>query len=166
MPIPKPFKIDEASQHYHVDQPLSERHILSMANYLAQQRFKRGKALNDPQHTYAYLQTQLQHLEHEVFGMICLDQQHRVIGSQLLFRGTINQAQVYPRELVKQVLKVNAAAVILFHNHPSGQPTPSPSDIAITKTIQSTLDLIGVRTIDHVIVGTEGFVSLAQQGQL
>lgn len=164
--IPAPFRADESTGLYVADKPVNAASILKMANYLAKQRLKKGAELSNPHQTYAYLQPLLQELEHEVFGVILMDQQHRIIRYEPLFRGTINQAQVYPREIVKLALSVNAAAVILFHNHPSGKPTPSESDKLITQTIKQALSLVDVRVIDHVIVGKEGFVSLAERGDV
>ena len=162
MQLPKPFQVDELTGYYQVDQPLSPKAIITMANYLSKQALKKGAELNSPQSTYQYLQHLLQDLEHEVFGVLCLDQQHRLIKYEPLFRGTINQANVYPRELVKLALACNAAAVILVHNHPSGKPNPSESDKAITQTIKQALNLVEVRVVDHVIVGREGFASMAE----
>jgi len=166
MPIPKPFKADESTGLYAVDELLSQQAILKMANYLARQKLKKGEALNAPALTYAYLQTRLQTLEHEVFATIWLDQQHRVIKYEEVFRGTVNQASVYPRELVKSAMKRNAAAVILVHNHPSGNPKPSESDKAITQQIKQALALVEVRVLDHIVVGREGYVSLAESGHI
>lgn len=147
-------------------QLLSEDAIIQMAHYLAKQKLSPGQTLDSPEKTYVYLQTLLQQLEHEVFAVLWLDQQHRLIEYQELFQGTLNQAQVYPREVVKHALKHNAAAVILVHNHPSGNPLPSQSDKAITQQIKQALQLIDVRLLDHVVVGREGFVSLAQSGEI
>lgn len=166
MPIPKPFQVDEVTGYYQAHQPLSPKSIIAMANYLSKQALKKGAELNSPKSTYQYLQHLLQDLEHEVFGVLCLDQQHRLIQYAPLFRGTINQASVYPRELVKLVLACNAAVVILVHNHPSGKPTPSESDRAITQTIKQALNLVEVRVMDHVVVGREGYVSMAERGEV
>lgn len=130
-----------------------------MANYLSKQFLKKGTDLTSPERCFAYLQTVLQDREFEVFGVIFLDQQNRVICFEELFRGTISEASVYPREIAKLTLQFNAAAVILFHNHPSGIPTPSQSDISLTQKIKEVLTLIDVRTLDHVVVGREGYSS-------
>ncbi|SFR52701.1 RadC family protein [Thiomicrospira sp. ALE5] len=166
MSIPKPFQVDELTGYYQANQPLSPKAIIAMANYLSKQALKKGVELTSPQSTYEYLQNLLQDLEHEVFGVLCLDQQHRLIKYVPLFRGTVNQASVYPRELVKLALACNAAAMILVHNHPSGKPTPSESDRAITQTIKQALRLVEVRVMDHVIVGREGYVSMAERGEV
>lgn len=163
---PTAFTIDDESGHYLVEQVVSEKDILIMANHLARQGTKKGEVITSPDKTYTYLQTILQKLEHEVFGVICLDQQHRILHYEELFKGSISSAQVYPREIVKLALQHNTAAVILFHNHPSGNPQPSQSDKDITKQIKQALELIEVRTLDHVIVGKEGYISLAEQHNL
>ncbi len=108
----------------------------------------------------------LQDLPHEVFAVLLLDSKHRVISFEELFRGTIDAAGVYPREVVKTVLAHNAAAVILVHNHPSGDPSPSQADIHLTQTLKNALSMVGTTTLDHFIVGREGVVSLAEQGRL
>lgn len=162
--LPHPFKADEVTGNYKVEHSPSSEEILKMANYLAQKGLRKGNEISSPAKTHSYLQTLLQELEHEVFGMICLDQKHRIIRYDELFRGTINSAQVYPRELIKIALQCNSAAVILFHNHPSGNPQPSTSDKQITRQIQETLALIDIKTLDHLIVGSEGYVSLAEAG--
>ena len=98
--------------------------------------------------------------------LLMLDSKHRVIAFHELFRGTLDGASVYPREVVKIALEHNAAAMILVHNHPSGDPEPSQADRALTIKLKEALSLVGVRTLDHVIVGQEGCVSLAEQGCL
>jgi len=97
--------------------------------------------------------------------MVCLDSQHRPIASEKLFYGTINASSVYPREVVKAALKHNAAAVLFAHNHPSGNPEPSQSDITITRRLKESLELIDVRVLDHLVVG-ETVTSFATQGLL
>jgi DNA repair protein RadC len=100
----------------------------------------------------------------EIFGIICLDSQHRLIGRFEIFRGTINSAAVYPREIIKTVLDQNASAVILFHNHPSGLSDPSHADIRLTREIKTALATIDVSVLDHIVVGREDTSSLAQRG--
>lgn len=95
-----------------------------------------------------------------------LDCKHRVIAFHELFRGTLDGASVYPREVLKIALEHNAAAVILVHNHPSGDPEPSLADRNLTSKLQDALNLVGVRTLDHIVVGQEGCVSLAERGYL
>ncbi|HDY5567689.1 TPA: DNA repair protein RadC, partial [Pseudomonas aeruginosa] len=100
----------------------------------------------------------------EVFALLMLDSRHRVIAFEEVFRGTLDGASVYPREVVKLALEHNAAALILVHNHPSGDPEPSMADRNLTTKLQDALNLVGVRTLDHVVVGNEGCVSLAELG--
>ena len=98
--------------------------------------------------------------------MICLDTQHRLIGRFEIFKGTINSAAVYPREIIKTVLEQNAGAVILFHNHPSGLSEPSQADIRLTSEIKNALSTIDVALLDHIVVGREDTSSLAQLGRM
>lgn len=111
------------------------------------------------------LKLKYQNLEHEVFGLVWLDNQHRPLDVEILFRGTIDSCSVYPREVVKSALKSNAAAVIIFHNHPSGIATPSESDKLITSKLQKALDVIEVRVLDHLILA-DSTVSFSQLGLL
>lgn len=113
-----------------------------------------------------YLKTHLQMSQREVFAVLFLDSQHRLIQYQELFYGTIDSAAIYPREIVKAALKFNAAACILAHNHPSGVTEPSQADILITNRIKKALDLIDVRLLDHFVVGDGSPVSLAERGQI
>ena len=160
------LKAGDTAGSYIVDSPITESDILHMALQLARRRLAKGSALTDPKKVFAHLQTFLQGYEHEVFALLLLDTRHRVIGFHEVFRGTLDGANVYPREVIKLVLAHNAAAVILVHNHPSGDPEPSVADRKLTSTLRDTLNLVGTRTLDHIIVGTEGCVSLAERGYL
>ena len=160
------LKAGEATGTYVMDSPVTEADILQMARQLAMSRLSKGRALTDPKQVFSHLQTLLQYHEHEVFALLLLDTKHRVISFRELFRGTIDGASVYPREVVKIALEQNAAAVILVHNHPSGDPEPSQADRSLTRTLREALNLIGVRTLDHIIVGSDGCKSLAEQGYL
>ncbi len=113
-----------------------------------------------------YLCLQLGHYQREVFALLLLDSQHRLIQLEELFQGTIDSASVHPREVVKTALKHNAAAVILSHNHPSGVAEPSRSDRLITDSLCQALDIVGVRVLDHVVVGQRQWVSFADRGWL
>lgn len=121
---------------------------------------------NSPQVVRDYLQLQIGSLPHEVFCVLFLDAQHRLLACEELFRGTLTQTSVYPREVVKQALQHNAAAVILAHNHPSGLLEPSRADELLTQTLKSSLSLIDVRILDHFVVGCTGAVSFAERGLL
>lgn len=160
------LKAGDTAGSYIVDSPITESDILHMALQLARKRLTKGSALTDPKKVFAHLQTLLQDYEHEVFALLLLDTRHRVIGFHEVFRGTLDGASVYPREVVKLALAHNAAAVILVHNHPSGDPEPSVADRKLTSTLRDALNLVGTRTLDHIIVGTEGCVSLAERGYL
>lgn len=160
------LKAGEVAGSYLVDSPVTEADILRMAQQLAAKRFSKGRALTDPHKVREHLQVLLQDRPHEVFAVLLLDSKHRVIHFLELFRGSIDGASVYPREVVKAVLEHNAAAVILAHNHPSGDPSPSQADIRLTQTLKSTLALVSTTTLDHFIVGHEGVVSLAELGYL
>lgn len=143
---------------------LTEGDILAEAEQILRRRMERQGTLSSPQESAAFLRMRLAHMESEHFTAIWLDNRHRVVAIETLFTGTLDGASVYPREVVRSALAHNAAAVIFSHNHPSGLPEPSAADVAITRTLKQALDLIGVRMLDHIVVGTEGTVSLAARG--
>ena len=143
----------------------STEEIIDAALAKLKQRFARGEALTSPADTKRFLQLKLSHLEHEVFAVLWLDNRHRVLAFEELFRGTIDGASVHPREVVKSALTHNAAACILAHNHPSGIAEPSQADQRITARLQEALGLIDVRTLDHIVVA-ENTCSFAEQGLL
>lgn len=113
-----------------------------------------------------YCQLRLGALDHEVFAVLFLDVQNRLIEYREMFRGTLTQTSVYPREVVKECLELNAAAVVLVHNHPSGSVQPSRADEALTQTLRSALALVDVRVLDHVIVSAVQSLSMAERGLL
>jgi DNA repair protein RadC len=121
-------------------------------------------ALASPQDVKDYLRLRLGGLEHEVFAVVWLDAQHRVIECEEMFRGTITQTCVYPREVLKSALAHNAAAVILAHNHPSGESLPSRADENLTAALKTALALIDVRVLDHVVVSSQSATSFAEKG--
>ena len=125
-----------------------------------------GESIRSPTDTESFLKARMQHLDHELFCCLFLDNRHRVLRFDELFRGTIDGTSVYPREVVKEALSVNAAAVILAHNHPSGVAEPSQADERITKRLKSALDLVDIRLLDHLIVGDGRATSLASRGLL
>lgn len=125
-----------------------------------------GDVLACPQDTRRYLRLELGGEQREVFGCLFLTNRHRVIRFERLFFGTIDSAAVHPREIVKAALACNAAACILAHNHPSGVPEPSRADIALTGRVKDALALVDVRVLDHIIVGQDADVSLAEKGML
>ncbi|MBC6624648.1 MULTISPECIES: DNA repair protein RadC [Pseudomonas] len=160
------LKASESTGTYQIESPVSETDILLMARQLANLRLRRGRVLTSPKDVFSHLQALLGDYEHEVFALLLLDNRHRVIVFHELFRGTLDGANVYPREVVKTALEHNAAATVLVHNHPSGDPEPSQADLTLTHKLQEALNLVGVRTLDHIVVGHEGCVSLAEQGYL
>ncbi len=121
-------------------------------------------ALSSPGDSAAFLRAQLRDRAYEVFACLFLDNRHRVLAFEELFRGTLDGASVPPREVVRACLQHNAAAVILAHNHPSGVAEPSAADVALTQTLKQALDLIGVRVLDHLVIGSGTPVSLSQRG--
>lgn len=125
---------------------------------------QRGDALTSPLHTRRYLQCELAAERHEVFAVLFLDTRHRVIRFDKLFFGTIDGASVHPRVVVQKALDLNAAAVIVAHNHPSGVAEPSTQDERITRTLSQALQLVDVRLLDHVIVAGSETVSFAERG--
>ena len=131
-----------------------------------QERMESGEVLSSPGIVKQFLCSKIGSLEHEVFWCLWLDNRHRLIAAEELFRGTLSQASVYPREIVKRALAVNAAAIILAHNHPSGESEPSTSDIQLTHTIKSAVALVDVRVLDHFVVGGTDAISFAERGLL
>jgi len=123
-----------------------------------------GPALDSPQVTRDFLVTKLRDTPHEMFCCLHLDNRHRLIAFDELFRGTIDGASVYPREVVKQALARNAAAVILAHNHPSGVAEPSHADEVLTRRLREALQLVDIRVLDHLIVADNGCLSFAERG--
>jgi DNA repair protein RadC len=125
-----------------------------------------GVSLNSPQAMRDYLRLTLETGPHEVFTVLCLDAQNRLIADEALFRGTLTQTSVYPREVVKLALARNAAAVILAHNHPSGVAEPSRADELLTQTLKQALALVDIKVLDHFVIGRGAVVSFAERGLL
>lgn len=138
--------------------------IPELARRYYEQALPAGKAIRSPADTEAFLMARLRDLPHELFCCIYLDNRHRIIGFEELFRGTIDGTSVYPREVVKQALAVNAAAVILAHNHPSGVAEPSQADERITRRLKAALELVDIRLLDHLVIGDGTSTSLASRG--
>lgn len=154
--------IADVSGIYHA---VERNELLKTAQDSITDKFMQGEALTSSNKTADYLQILLGNYEHEVFYAIWLNSQHQVLNAQELFRGTIDAASVYPREVVKEGLAFNAAAVIFAHNHPSGTKEPSQADIQITKRLKEALGLIDVRVLDHFIIGKQ-VTSMAEKGLL
>lgn len=161
-----PFTTAEKRGCYTLTRPATKAEILTMAKYLIQRQFDRGKALTTPASSKDYLMLQLAELEHEIFCCIFLDNQHRILAFETLATGTIDAASIYPREVLKRTLQLNAKALIFSHNHPSGIAEPSNADRTITKRLVEALTLIDVRVLDHFIVGGDEVLSFAESGWL
>ena len=144
--------------------PAQLQAALELARRLLREQVARGPALLSPQAVADYLQLVLACRPHEVFAALFLDAQHRLLAFEELFRGTLTQTAVYPREIVKRALAHNAAALILAHNHPSGTTEPSHADELLTRTLSEALGLVDVKVIDHIIVARGASMSFAQRG--
>ena len=140
--------------------------VLEMSRRALRETLDRGPALSSPQTVRDYLRLKLQGLSHEVFVAVFLDAQNRVLEVEELFRGTLTQTSVFPREIVKRALHFNAAAIIFAHNHPSGVAEPSRADEALTQTLKHTLALVDVKVLDHFVVGGDAAMSFAERGLL
>ena len=138
--------------------------VLELARRALAQQLTQKPLFNTPQAVRDYLQLQLGGLHHEVFAVLFLDSQHRLIALEEMFRGTLTQTSVYPREVVKQALTLNASSVVLAHNHPSGTAQPSRADEALTHTLKAALALVDVRVLDHFVVTASHAVSMAELG--
>ena len=138
--------------------------VLELARRALAQQLTQKPLFNTPQAVRDYLQLQLGGLHHEVFAVLFLDSQHRLIALEEMFRGTLTQTSVYPREVVKQALTLNASSVVLAHNHPSGTAQPSRADEALTHTLKAALALVDVRVLDHFVVTASLAVSMAELG--
>ena len=141
--------------------------LLELSNRYFTSELSKGPSFNDPEKVARYLEHHLALKNRESFMILLLDQQHQLIHSEILFTGTLNQSQVHTREVIKAALDHHAAAVIFAHNHPSGDPTPSQSDIQLTQTLVNALQLIEIRSLDHIIIGNNGrWYSFAQHQQM
>lgn len=142
--------------------PAAPAEVLQAALHMLTSQLRGTAMLSSPQVVHDFLRLRLGTLEHEVFAIICLDAKNRVIEYVEMFRGTVTQSSVYPREIVKETLARNAAGVILVHNHPSGIAEPSPADKALTQTLKNALALVDVRVLDHLIVAGSEVLSFAE----
>ncbi len=146
--------------------PARAEEVLQQARRVLSHRVRRGATMSSPQVVKDYLRLEIGALEHEVFCVLFLDAQHRIIALKPMFRGTVTQTSVYPREVVKESLALNAAAVILAHNHPSGAVEPSRADEFLTQTLKAALALVDVRVLDHLVVASADVTSFAERGLL
>ena len=140
--------------------------LVALAFAVLQEQHQPGMLLSSPNQTREYLQLRLAGRKAEVFGCVFVDNRHCVIEATELFQGTIDGAAVYPRVVVQQALQLNAAAIVFFHNHPSGVAEPSHADEAITRRLKEALALVDIRVLDHFIVTGSESLSFAEQGLL
>jgi len=140
--------------------------VIEMARRALREKIGNGTALNSPRAVRDYLRLKLQGRPHEVFAGVFLDAQNRVLAVEELFRGTLTQTSVYPREVVKRALHYNAAALIFAHNHPSGVAEPSRADEMLTTALKQALALVDVKVLDHFVVGGDSAMSFAERGLL
>ena len=138
--------------------------VLELSRRGLAEQLRERQAFHAPEAVKAYVQLHLAHKIHEVFAVLFLDNQNRLQAMEELFRGTLSQTSVYPREVVLRALHHGAAAVVLSHNHPSGSVQPSRADETLTQTLKAALALVDVRVLDHVIVGQGQALSMAEQG--
>lgn len=138
--------------------------ILQAAQQVLEARLMHTPVLDGPYTVKEYLRVKLGALEHEVFGVVFLNCRHAVIAAEELFRGSVSQATVYPREVVKRAMQLNASGCILFHNHPSGTDEPSRADEHLTSQLQAALKLVDCRVLDHLIVTSTTVRSMAEMG--
>jgi DNA repair protein RadC len=138
--------------------------VLELARRALAAQLEARPVFDSPGAVRDYLRLHLAQLDHEQFGVLFLDAQHRLLVFEPLFRGTLSQTSVYPREVVKRALALNAAAVILAHNHPSGVAEPSRADEFLTRALKSALELVDVKVLDHLVVGRADVVSFAERG--
>jgi DNA repair protein RadC len=140
--------------------------VMELARRSLARQLADGPVFESPSVVKDYLRLQLGALRHEVFAVLFLDAQHRLIACDEMFRGTLTQTSVYPREVVRRALDHHAAAVVLAHNHPSGAAEPSRADEYLTQTLKAALVLVDVRVLDHLVVGAAGVTSFAERGLL
>jgi len=143
---------------------MTQDQIVQQALMILDSRMRAAPVLSSPEAVRDYLRLSLHDRAHEVFVCVFLDSQHRVIACDELFRGTLAQTSVYPREVVKAALAHNAAAVIFAHNHPSGVAEPSRADELLTQSLKQALALVDIRTLDHFIIAGSQLVSFAERG--
>jgi DNA repair protein RadC len=157
------FKTNEKTGRYIARHALTKEQIIKAASRLLFTADPKGKSFTDVGLTKLYLKDKYANRSQEVFVCLYLDNQHCLLADEVMFKGTIDQASVYPREVVRRAIELNAAAIIYAHNHPSGITEPSQADINITRTLVDALKLIGVRSLDHIVIG-DGVYSMAQSG--
>ena len=137
---------------------------LEISKRVLQEQWQKPQAFSNPEHIDHYFRLWLGRREREIFGALFLDIRCRLIAAEELFQGSVSQAHIYPRELVRRALQLNAAVVVIAHNHPSGEAQPSAADIRITRLLAEALALVDIRLLDHIIIGIANTTSLASLG--
>jgi DNA repair protein RadC len=145
---------------------VEKQSVITLAMKVLSIKHRAGRVLSKPDETRDFLRLRLADYRNEVFGCLFLDNRHRIIAVRELFQGTIDGASVHPRVVVQQAMEVNAAAMVFFHNHPSGVAEPSHADEAITRRLKDALALVDVRVLDHFVVSAGESVSFAERGLL
>jgi len=158
--------IRDAEGNYSLNRPARADEIIVFAESILRERVERGKPLSDPDTVKRWLVARLSDRSYEVFCILYLDNRHRVITFEELFRGTLDGASVHSREVVKQALHHNSAACIFVHNHPSGIADPSDADRRLTQRLKDALALVDIRTLDHFVIGGSEAVSFVERGWL
>jgi len=158
------FIASDQGGEYVTTGPVNADAILAMAKKLIQRKYQRGRVISKPEDAAEFLPLKFAALEYESFWVMFLSNQHRVLAFEEMFKGTVNQASVYPREVVKRAIKLNACAVILAHNHPSGSLEASRADINITEKLKQALSLMDIRVLDHFIVAGDSTTSMSEEG--
>jgi DNA repair protein RadC len=160
--------LSDTMGYYCVEKPANQR-LLAARELIKRslaEGFRNADALTSPQSVREYLRISLMGRGHEVFMVLFLDAQHRLIEAEEMFRGTLTQTSVYPREVVKRSLYFNAAAVIFAHNHPSGIAQPSQADELLTRSLREALALVDIKVLDHFVIGGNAVMSFAERGLL
>jgi len=145
---------------------VEKQSVVTLAMKVLAIKHRAGRPLSNPEATRNYLRLRLADYRNEVFGGVFLNNRHRIIAVRELFQGTIDGASIHPRVVVQQALETNAAAILLFHNHPSGVAEPSHADEAITRRLKDALALVDVRVLDHFVVSAGESISFAERGLL
>lgn len=156
----------DSKGNYKLTGNTTEADVLAAAESILRSKLEREGDISNPRDASDFLRMRLGALLHEEFHILWLDNRHRILTCQKLFTGTIDGASVHPREVVRAALNINACAAILAHNHPSGVPEPSTADRSITNELVDALKLVGVRILDHIVVGAGSCVSMAERGLL
>ncbi|MCK0538680.1 JAB domain-containing protein [Alcanivorax quisquiliarum] len=159
----QPMFIKTSDGRYQTTRPITEEELFLYASELLEADLRKRPGLKSSTDVAEFLRLRLGHEKREVFSVIFLDHKHRMLKFEVMFMGTINAAIVYPREVVRRALEVNAVNIILAHNHPSGDPEPSKQDFEITRRISDALRLVEIRVLDHLVVCRDSFISLSER---